>query len=324
MKKNISEKFPQIKKTNRQKINKSSNFSFNIIVNQKYNTNSLSLSPDQRPTNLIFNINGRDFNYNNEKDFNSYLYINTERKKINLNNLRIKTEQNSIDILKNKENNKSQYYLPILMEKKINKIKLSHYLKESKPINIIGVLKQTNFNQPKKLSNNNTNNNKKSFSLHLETMSNNKKVEENEFLFKPKKNKFKNYYIKKGKTNKIIDNKNSDDYLEKIKEYRKKLKEQMINRYKMQYSQHGIKKSLKEKDDIKGKQGNQFVYNYDNKSINKINQTVNKALNIFYGKLTNSKISGYEKVFLKHSNESTEKYLANYQPKKVLTTIDIN
>ena len=110
-----------------------------------------------------------------------------------------------------------------------------------------------------------------------------------------------------------------DDYLVKIKNHRKRLKQQMINRYKVQYLQHNIKKSLKEKE----KEDNKFIYNYENKSINDMNKIVNKALNIFYGKIPHSKISGHEKAFLNYSNESIEKYLSNYEKKKLLNNVNI-
>ena len=75
----------------------------------------------------------------------------------------------------------------------------------------------------------------------------------------------------------------------------------------MQYLQHNIKKCLERKE----KENNQFIFNYNNKSIKDLNKSVDKALNIFYRKIPNAKISGYEKAFLNYSNFSIEKYLSN-------------
>ena len=90
----------------------------------------------------------------------------------------------------------------------------------------------------------------------------------------------------------------------------------MVQRYKIQYSQHSIKRSNE-------KENNKFIFNYDDKYINNIDENVNKALNIFYGKIPSSKVSGYEKAFLKYSNDSTEKYLSNEDNNKGLNTVDI-
>ena len=236
---------------------------------------------------------------------NSYLYINSERKKLTLNNLNLKTEAKSVG--QRKKINKCQYYLPVLMEKKMDKMKISPFLKESKPMKKLGVLKQANLYEFKNINTNNSYNNIKnnSISLHLNTVSNNKKI-------KSKNNNFRyKYNISYDKKNKKL-----DGYLEKIKNYRKKLKDQMIQRYKIQYSQHSIKKTNE-------KENNKFAFNYDDKSTVNVDESVNKALNIFYGKIPKSKISGYEKAFLKYSNNSTEKYLSNEDNNKKLNDVDI-
>ena len=307
MKNNITEdKFPNIPIKNIQNNNKLYN-SYSDVINSNlnYNNNSINLSLNNRPKkkNIFFNINGRDFNFNNDKDYNSYLYINSERKKIQLNNLNLKTEAKSVG--QRKIINKIQYYLPVLMEKKKDKLKIYPYLKESKPINKLGVLKQANLYEIKNNNANINNENNNSISLHLNTVSNNKKIKSKKHNFRYKYN-----YSNDGKNKKL------DDYLEKIKNYRKKLKDQMIQRYKIQYSQHSIKRS-NEKENIK------FIFNYDDKYINNIDENVDKALNIFYGKIPNSRVSGYEKAFLKYSNDSTEKYLSSEENNKGSNTVDI-
>ena len=114
MKNNVTEnKFPDIKVENSQTINKSYN-SYSDIINQDSKIHSLSRNDG--PQNICYNIDGQDFNYSNEKDFTSYLYINSVKKRIHLNNLRLNTDIKSISSKKNI--NKSQYYLPVLMEKK--------------------------------------------------------------------------------------------------------------------------------------------------------------------------------------------------------------
>ena len=307
MKNNITEdKFPNIPIKNIQNNNKLYN-SYSDVINSNlnYNNNSINLSLNNRPKkkNIFFNINGRDFNFNNDKDYNSYLYINSERKKIQLNNLNLKTEAKSVG--QRKIINKIQYYLPVLMEKKKDKLKIYPYLKESKPINKLGVLKQANLYEIKNNNANINNENNNSISLHLNTVSNNKKIKSKKHNFRYKYN-----YSNDGKNKKL------DDYLEKIKNYRKRLKDQMIQRYKFQYSQHSIKRT-NEKENIK------FIFNYDDKYINNIDENVDKALNIFYGKIPNSRVSGYEKAFLKYSNDSTEKYLSSEENNKGSNTVDI-
>ena len=307
MKNNITEdKFPDIPIKNIQNDNKSYN-SYSDVINSNlnFNNNSINLSLNNLPKkkNIFFNINGRDFNFNNDKDYNSYLYINSERKKLHLNNLNLKTEAKSVG--QRKKINKSQYYLPVLMEKKKDKLKISPFLKESRPISKLGVLKQGNLYETKNSNANINNENNNSISLHLNTVS----------IKKKKKKKKKNFGC--GYNYKYIGkNKKLDDYLEKIKNYRKKLKDQMIQRYKIQYSQHSIKRSNE-------KENNKFIFNYDDKYINNIDENVNKALNIFYGKIPSSKVSGYEKAFLKYSNDSTEKYLSSEENNKGSNTVDI-
>ena len=319
-----STQFPNIKNREREIKNNKSYNSYSDIINK--NLNKPVNKDDIGDKNIFFNINGQDFNFNNHKDINSYLYINSERKKIHLNHLRLKTESQSVDF-KKKIKKGHQYYLPVLMEKRLDKSKISLYITDKKPSGKLGSLKQPILNKSKA----NQDVKHLSFSLKLNTISNNNNIN----------NKTKKNYLRKTKykTNnnslsldksrgkeKNVKNKNlqkaikTEDYLDKIKNYRKKLKEQMINRYKVQYSQHGIKKDLENKND----RNHNFVFNYDSKSLNNMNEHVEKALKIFYGKIPNAKISGYEKAFLNYSNLTTEKYLLNDEVKKQLYTVNLN
>ena len=324
MKNNISTQFPNIKMPERDIKNNKSYNSYSELINK--NLNKHMNDDDMGEKNIFFNINGQDFNFNNYKDENSYLYINSERKKIHLNHLRLKTESQSVDY-KKKIKKSHQYYLPVLMEKRLDKSKISLYLADKKPIIKIGNLKQPSLNKTK--VNKDTKN--LSISLKLNTISNhhnkaknyllksNYKTNNNSLSKSKEKEKEKERNIKNEINNKKIRTK-VENYLDKIKNYRKKLKEQMINRYKSQYSQHGIKKDMQHINE----RNNHFVFNYDSKSIHNINDNVDKALKIFYGKIPNAKITGYEKAFLNYSNESTEKYILNDETKKQLYNVNLN
>ena len=308
-------KFPSINKRNNKLEGKTYNSYSNLIKNDYINlinkdmtnTNTDSNNEIQR---IFFNINGQDYNWNNEKEITSYLYINSERRKMNLNNLRLQTETRSVDSRRNKNIGKSQYYLPVLMEKRIERDKLSNYSNDFRIANKINTLKQPNLNRNIDLS-------KNIVSLHLNTITNydNIKISE-DFKLRNKKNNFKKSNIFKNKNMKKY------NFLDEVKNYRKKLKDQMINRYKLQYSQHSIKKNKKEKNDLEDNA--HFVFSFDknnNNSINNINENVKNALNIFYGKIPNKQITGYDRVFLKNTNLLTEKYILNNETKKNLNTV---
>ena len=105
------------------------------------------------------------------------------------------------------------------------------------------------------------------------------------------------FFNKKNSNSKI-----KDEFLEKIKDYRKRLKDQMIKRNKFQYShsnnnsfnnnnnQNQSKKKMKEPDKEKENEENRFNYHQDNKYIFHMNENVGKALNNFYHKLKNHKM----------------------------------
>ena len=138
-------------------------------------------------------------------------------------------------------------------------------------------------------------------SLHLYTLTNehrNKKI-----IFSKKNNKIK------------------DEFLERIKDYRKRLKDQMIKRNKFQYShsnnsfnnnnksQKKMKEPEKEKEKEKENEENRFNYHQGNKYIFNMNENVDKALNHFYNKLKNQKlIFGKDKEI---TNSNSDKSLSN-------------
>ena len=79
-----------------------------------------------------------------------------------------------------------------------------------------------------------------------------------------------------------------DEFLERVKDYRKRLKDQMIKRNKFQYSHsnNSLNKSQsqrKEKEPDKEKENNEMIFNYNqnNNYIFNMNENVDKALNIF-------------------------------------------
>ena len=127
------------------------------------------------------------------------------------------------------------------------------------------------------------------------------------------------FFNKKNSNSKI-----KDEFLEKIKDYRKRLKDQMIKRNKFQYShsnnnsfnnnnQNQSKKKMKEPDKEKENEENRFNYHQDNKYIFHMNENVDKALNNFYHKLKNHKM-----VF------GTDKDIINTNPGNIFHNLSIN
>jgi len=106
-----------------------------------------------------------------------------------------------------------------------------------------------------------------------------------------------------------------DEFLERVKDYRKRLKDQMIKRNKFQYSHsnNSLNKSQsqkKEKEPDKEKENNEMIFNYNqnNNYIFNMNENVDKALNIFYNKLKNQRIVRYDR---EKSNLNQEKNISN-------------
>ena len=112
-----------------------------------------------------------------------------------------------------------------------------------------------------------------------------------------------------------------DEFLERVKDYRKRLKDQMIKRNKFQYSHsnNSLNKSQsqrKEKEPDKEKENNEMVFNYNqnNNYIFNMNENVDKALNIFYNKLKNQRIVRYDR---EKSNLNQEKNISNLSNQEI-------
>ena len=253
--------------------------------NKSTNTNNDLIIANQR-----FNSKESEFKtINIKKSIDSYFFIQPKQKK----NLEYKNDLNSFSrkdiIYRNKEN-----FLPMISKNnrsvRANKEK-SHIIFDQLKPNQIKIKKK------KELIIN-------PVSLYLFTLSN-------------EKNK-KKLYSNKNKGNKI-----RDEFLERVKDYRRRLKEQMIKRNKFQYSHsnnslNNSQNQKKEKESDKEKENNnenRFNYNQANNYIFNMNENVDKALNRFYNKLKISKIPGYdkEKICL-----NPEKSLSNLSNKEII------
>ena len=130
-----------------------------------------------------------------------------------------------------------------------------------------------------------------------------------------------NYYLKNKSLSRNKGIKIKDEFLERVKDYRKRLKDQMIKRNKFQYSHsnNSLNKSQsqrKEKEPDKEKENNEMVFNYNqnNNYIFNMNENVDKALNIFYNKLKNPKIIRYDR---EKSNLYQEKNISNLSGQEI-------
>ena len=270
---------PNIKIIN--KGNKSYNSYSDIFLNNHINFIQPITSNNSR--NRYFNKSNED-TLTNKKKSNSNSNFNSPKKKINLKSLISKTNIYSSESKNQLINN--EYYLPFLSKKKIKKENLSYLFNDLKNNNKIKVLNDKN---------------KNCNSLYLNIFSNNNKKNIKQIKLKSKSNNTSNNL-----NNSKIKNNKKLDILEQIKIKRKRFKEQMINRYKVQYLHSSIK-LLKEKE-LK-KENKQFAFNYDNndKSIENINKKVNNALNDFYSKIPDIKATGADKIYFNYSNSITEK-----------------
>ena len=252
--------------------------------NKSTNTNNDLIIANQR-----FNSKESEFKtINIKKSIDSYFFIQPKQKK----NLEYKNDLNSFSrkdiIYRNKEN-----FLPMISKNnrsvRANKEKSHIIFDQLKP-------NQIKINKKKELIIN-------PVSLYLFTLSN-------------EKNK-KKLYSNKNKGNKI-----RDEFLERVKDYRRRLKEQMIKRNKFQYSHSNNslnnsqnQKREKESEQEKENNENRFNYNQANNYIFNMNENVDKALNRFYNKLKISRIPGYdkEKICL-----NPEKSLSNLSNKEII------
>ena len=252
--------------------------------NKSTNTNNDLIIANQR-----FNSKESEFKtINIKKSIDSYFFIQPKQKK----NLEYKNDLNSFSrkdiIYRNKEN-----FLPMISKNnrsvRANKEKSHIIFDQLKPNKI-------KINKKKELIIN-------PVSLYLFTLSN--------------ENNKKKLYSNKNKGNKI-----RDEFLERVKDYRRRLKEQMIKRNKFQYSHSNNslnnsqnQKREKESDQEKENNENRFNYNQANNYIFNMNENVDKALNRFYNKLKISRIPGYdkEKICL-----NPEKSLSNLSNKEII------
>ena len=129
---------------------------------------------------------------------------------------------------------------------------------------------------------------------------------------------------KNSNRNLSLRNKIKDEFMERVKDYRKRLREQMIKRSIFQYSRSNNylnsfqnlkvdndfsqeKKQEKEKE----KNEKEFNYNQNNKYIFKMNENVDTALNLFYNKLKKSRILAYKRGKSYNNYSNFERNLSN-------------
>ena len=285
------------------------NLSTVLIRKPKYllSDNTQNKSTNTLITDLI-NSNQRFNNYNNNiKKSES----NESKKKFIYPYFYVKSRIKNYEIInKNKPKNKN-YFLPVISNNK-------HILKS--------------INKKKEINS----------SFKINKLQNKKR---NELLINPvllylntesseKKGKIINNLF----SNRNKGNKSKDDFLERVKDYRRQLKEQMIKRNKFQYSNSNKSfnksqnnKSEREinKESKKEKENDEIRFNYNktNKYIFKINENVDKSLNIFYNKLRSTQLLKY-KSLINYSNINSERNYStsnqNEIRKNKYCTININ
>jgi len=288
------------------------NLSTVLIRKPKYllSDNTQNKSTNTLITDLI-NSNQRFNNYNNNiKKSES----NESKKKFIYPYFYVKSRIKNYEIInKNKPNNKN-YFLPVISNNK-------HILKS--------------INKKKEINS----------SFKINKLQNKKR---NELLINPvllylntesseKKGKIINNLF----SNRNKGNKSKDDFLERVKDYRRQLKEKMIKRNKFQYSNSNKSfnksqnnKSEREinKESKKEKENDEIRFNYNktNKYIFKINENVDKSLNIFYNKLRSTQLLKYktDKSLINYSNINSERNYStsnqNEIRKNKYCTININ
>ena len=235
-------------------------------------------------TSTLINSNQR-FNYNNNYEDADFKTIKTRK---NINSYFVKNPTQKILEFKKEIKSRNRNILPILSNN-YRSVKPKQTLFDNIKTNKIKIRKQ----KQRELVIN-------PVSLYLITLAN-----EN-----------KNKSLSRNKGIKI-----KDEFLERVKDYRKRLKDQMIKRNKFQYSHsnNSLNKSQsqrKEKEPDKEKENNEMVFNYNqnNNYIFNMNENVDKALNIFYNKLKNPKIIRYDR---EKSNLYQEKNISNLSNQEI-------
>ena len=256
--------------------------------NDLYNPTTENTENKGTNTNLI-NANQRFDSINkNKKRENSYVYISPEQNLYEINKFKTKRTDSY-------NNNNVHYYLPLLPKNK--KIVKRNNITDRK--DVVSLLKNRNKIKRELIIN--------PVSLDLNSMSNETRINKN-------------------LQNKNHRNKVRDNFMEKVKDYRRRLKEQMIKRNKFQYShsnsinkshnyindKESLNENLKEKEKIGEKiniKKRIFNYEYTNNYLNYINNNVDNALNKFYGKNKSSRISIYDKADINLPRVNSKKYL---------------
>ena len=235
-------------------------------------------------TSTLINSNQR-FNYNNIYEDADFKTIKTRK---NINSYFVKNPTQKLIEFKKEIKSRNRNILPILSNN-YRSVKPKQTLFDNIKTNKIKIRKQ----KQRELVIN-------PVSLYLITLAN-----EN-----------KNKSLSRNKGIKI-----KDEFLERVKDYRKRLKDQMIKRNKFQYSHsnNSLNKSQsqrKEKEPDKEKENNEIVFNYNqnNNYIFNMNENVDKALNIFYNKLKNPKIIRYDR---EKSNLYQEKNISNLSGQEI-------
>ena len=270
---------------------------------QNKSTNTLItdlINSNQRFNNYNNNIKKSESNESKKKYIYPYFYVKSRIKNYEI-------------INKNKPKNKN-YFLPVISNNK-------HILKS--------------INKKKEINS----------SFKINKLQNKKR---NELLINPvllylntesseKKGKIINNLF----SNRNKGNKSKDDFLERVKDYRRQLKEQMIKRNKFQYSnsnksfnksQNNESEREINKESKKEKENDEIRFNYNktNKYIFKINENVDKSLNIFYNKLRSTQLLKYktDKSLINYSNINSERNYStsnqNEIRKNKYCTININ
>ena len=235
-------------------------------------------------TSTLINSNQR-FNYNNNYEDADFKTIKTRK---NINSYFVKNPTQKLIEFKKEIKSRNRNILPILSNN-YRSVKPKQTLFDNIKTNKIKIRKQ----KQRELVIN-------PVSLYLITLAN-----EN-----------KNKSLSRNKGIKI-----KDEFLERVKDYRKRLKDQMIKRNKFQYSHsnNSLNKSQsqrKEKEPDKEKENNEMVFNYNqnNNYIFNMNENVDKALNIFYNKLKNPKIIRYDR---EKNNLYQEKNISNLSGQEI-------